>query len=217
MICFEVVMLKKTSRMTGMLLILLSIFVMGVSAFVYQQATMSVTQTIKEVATITLLDSDLGGGEIVAYDGDIEMTSEWNVGEKKAVILINGKFLLAHRIRANLAGSVIIVAKYGIGVSRTLVAELGNPVNAILITDEKFYSSVDPNAFPEFVTVENDKKLVIDGSVIAWEDVNFSGRDYGDVTNNTKPVEFFRYDPALLLNSNPALWQSTSTWQELAP
>ncbi|MFB0557931.1 MAG: hypothetical protein ACETVY_02330 [Candidatus Bathyarchaeia archaeon] len=52
--------IEKTSRMTGLLFIVLSIGVMGVSAYVYQQASQMVTQTIVEVATIALKDTDLG-------------------------------------------------------------------------------------------------------------------------------------------------------------
>jgi len=56
--------------MAGLLLILISLSVVGVSAFVYQQASLTITQTIKEVATITLKNSDLGDlkeGESKAY------------------------------------------------------------------------------------------------------------------------------------------------------
>ena len=52
--------IEKTSRMTGLLFIVLSLGVVGVSAYVYQQASQMVTQTIVEIATIALKDSDLG-------------------------------------------------------------------------------------------------------------------------------------------------------------
>jgi hypothetical protein len=63
-------MIKKRSKVTGLALLLLSFFVIGVSAYVYQQATMTVTQTIVEVATITVDDSVLGSineGETISY------------------------------------------------------------------------------------------------------------------------------------------------------
>ena len=64
-------MIKKGSRVSGLVLILLSFFVIGVSAYVYQQATMTVTQTIVEVATITVDSSTLGNineGETISYN-----------------------------------------------------------------------------------------------------------------------------------------------------
>ena len=49
---------------------MLSFSIIGVSAFVYEQATQTITQTIIEVATITLKNSDLGNlkeGESKSY------------------------------------------------------------------------------------------------------------------------------------------------------
>lgn len=59
-IVYVVGMIKKTSKTTGILLLLFSVFVAGVSAYVYQQATLSVTQTVVEVATFTVQNSALG-------------------------------------------------------------------------------------------------------------------------------------------------------------
>lgn len=39
---------------------MLSVSIVGVSAYIYQQATQTITQTIVEIATITLKNSDLG-------------------------------------------------------------------------------------------------------------------------------------------------------------
>lgn len=63
-------MLKRTSRLSGLLLILISLSIVGVSAYIYQEATQTITQTILEVATITLKNSDLGNlkeGETASY------------------------------------------------------------------------------------------------------------------------------------------------------
>lgn len=166
------------------------------------------------------LSGDISADGIVAYNGDIETSSEWNVGSTKAVIFINGKFMLSHRIRATTGGSIILIAKDGIGVSKTLGAtgEGGNIIRAVFLTDGMFYPSADPAAFPgAFSPDDSDKKLVIDGAVIAWGGFNFSGRDFGDVTNNLEPVELYRYDTGLFIDSNMKLWKAGFTWQELAP
>ena len=63
-------MFKKSRKYTGLLFILLSLSVVGVSAYVYQQATMTVQQTIVEIASIVLKNSDLGNineGETQTY------------------------------------------------------------------------------------------------------------------------------------------------------
>jgi hypothetical protein len=56
--------------MSGLILVMLSISIIGVSAYIYQEATQTITQTIIEVATITLKNSDLGNlkeGETKSY------------------------------------------------------------------------------------------------------------------------------------------------------
>jgi hypothetical protein len=62
--------MRKGSRLAGIILILLSFSIVGVSAYVYQQASQTTTQTIVEIATITLKNSDLGNineGETKSY------------------------------------------------------------------------------------------------------------------------------------------------------
>src|SRR4030066_2180546 len=57
-------------RIAGLILILLSVFVVLVSAFVYQQASQSTSQTIVEVASLTLNNAALGNieeGETILY------------------------------------------------------------------------------------------------------------------------------------------------------
>jgi hypothetical protein len=57
-------------RLVGIGLILLSILIVSASAFVYETATHTVTQTIKQIATLTLQNSALGNieeGETKAY------------------------------------------------------------------------------------------------------------------------------------------------------
>ncbi|MFC1802946.1 hypothetical protein ACFL0D_03150 [Thermoproteota archaeon] len=63
-------MRKKGSKLTGIIFLIFSLMVVGVSAYVYQQAQMTVTQNIVEIATITLKNSDLGDineGETIVY------------------------------------------------------------------------------------------------------------------------------------------------------
>ena len=62
--------MKKGIRFSGLLLIMLSITIVGVSAYVFEQASQTVTQTIVDIATITLKNSALGNlneGETQTY------------------------------------------------------------------------------------------------------------------------------------------------------
>jgi hypothetical protein len=64
-------MIKKGSKYSGLLFLIFGLMVAGVSAYVYQQATLTVTQTIVEVATITVDSSTLGNineGETKSYN-----------------------------------------------------------------------------------------------------------------------------------------------------
>lgn len=151
---------------------------------------------------------------VKAYDGDIKTGGNWNIGTKKLVVLVNGKFLIKNKIRVDSGGSLVVIAKNGIGISKNLVAKGtgGNKVQGIFITDSTFYSSVNEDF--GFTPVDSNKELVIDGGVIAGS-FNLR-RDLGD-DNSTTPAEKFRFDPGLVINSYPDLWKSRFTWQELAP
>ena len=65
------VKMKKTRRtLIGIAFLLLSFSIISVSAFVYEQAQQTITQTIKEIANITLQNSALGDieeGETKSY------------------------------------------------------------------------------------------------------------------------------------------------------
>jgi len=63
-------MIKKGSKISGLLILILSLTVAGVSAYVYQQATLTVTQNIVEIASFTVQNSDLGDineGQTLVY------------------------------------------------------------------------------------------------------------------------------------------------------
>jgi hypothetical protein len=66
-------LIKKSIRTAGLALILFGLAAIGVSAYVYQQATMTVSQTNIEIATLTLKNSDLGNineGETLTLDNN---------------------------------------------------------------------------------------------------------------------------------------------------
>ena len=130
------------------------------------------------------------------------------------VISTDGKFLIKHRILISQGGSLVVVAKGGIGVSKNLIAtgEQNNYLGGIFITDGTFYSSVEEDF--NFTPVTSDKILVVQGGVIAKQ-MNLS-RDLGS-GNQTTPAEKFVYRPDFLINSYPDLWRASHTWQELAP
>ena len=76
-------MFSSKNKVAGILLIMLSFSIVTVSAFVYESAQQTVTQTIQEIATITLQNSALGNleeGETNTYTktggaGDVELAT----------------------------------------------------------------------------------------------------------------------------------------------
>lgn len=63
-------MVQKETKMIGLAFMTFSLLVVGVSAYVYQLTTLTITQNIVEIATITVQNSALGDineGETIAY------------------------------------------------------------------------------------------------------------------------------------------------------
>lgn len=78
-------MQKKNRRtLVGLLFIVLSITIASVSAYVYEQATQTVTQTIKEIATLSLQNSALGSIE----EGETKSYTKTDVPSLGAIISV---------------------------------------------------------------------------------------------------------------------------------
>jgi len=165
-----------------------------------------------------------GGGEIGngdlkeginSYSGDIQTGSVWQIGAKKVVVLTSGKFLIKHGITISNGGSLVVISKKGIAVSKNLTAsgEHNDFLNGIFVTDGIFYSSVEDNF--NFTSTASSNVLAIKGGVVAGS-VNFN-RDLGAEKNKNTPAEKFIYNPDLWFNLYPGLWASSHVWEELAP
>ena len=146
--------------------------------------------------------------QVKAFSGDVQTGNEWQLGTKRIVIITNGKFLIKHRIVIDPGGSLVVIAKEGIGVFKNIGDT--DEVQGIFITDGTFSSSTEE----DFTPVESNRQLVIDGEVIAGQ-VDLK-RDL-ETDNSTIPAEQFVFRPDFLLNSYQDLWRSSFTWQELAP
>jgi len=72
------------NKLVGVLLILLSFAIVSVSAFIYESAQQTVTQTVKEIATITLKNSTLGNLE----EGQTLFYTKANVTNLEAAITL---------------------------------------------------------------------------------------------------------------------------------
>ena len=147
-----------------------------------------------------------------AYNGrNIQTGNNWNIGTKKIVLLTSGKFLIKHSISVAQGGSLVVIAKEGIGVYKDL-GGLTTNLEGIFITDGNFYSSVENNF--NFIGVKSTTSLVIRGGVIA-NDLSLT-RDL-EANNSITPAENFSYRPDFWLNSYPGLWKRSHIWEELAP
>ena len=74
--------MRKKRRFTGLVLIMLSFMIVGVSAYVYESATSQVTQTIKQIATLTVDNAALGDLE----EGETKTYTETEVPELGDII-----------------------------------------------------------------------------------------------------------------------------------
>ena len=67
---FFLLVIRMKKRFTGLAFIALSILIVSVSAYVFESATQTVTQTVRDVAEITIQNSALGDiseGETISY------------------------------------------------------------------------------------------------------------------------------------------------------
>jgi len=72
------------TKVLGVFFILLSLIIVFVSAFIYETAQQTVTQTVEEIATLTLSSAALGNIE----EGETKIYTEVNVTELGAAISI---------------------------------------------------------------------------------------------------------------------------------
>jgi hypothetical protein len=137
-------MIKSAGRMSGLMLMALCITVASVSAYVYQQSQLSITQNIKEISTFSLTSSALGDideGQTIAYT----KTDVAQLGD--AIVITTTKSPVYLHISTNLAAQATnyqtyeIVVKYetvpngGTGVSGDSVFTLSisNPTNTVTL------------------------------------------------------------------------------------
>jgi len=108
--------MKKTKKtLIGLMFLLISFTIASVSAFVYEQAQQTITQTIQEIANITLLNSALGNieeGETKSYT-KVEVAS---LGDAISVVTTKANVYLHLDSDVNLLSSYYsaysIVVKY---------------------------------------------------------------------------------------------------------
>jgi len=170
--------------------------------------------TLEEPLFSKIRNEDLPSGGVKAYNINIETGEDLLIGGRKIVILTSGKFLIKNKILIDQGGSLVVIAKGGIGVSKNLeTTGTGNSyLEGIFITDGTFFSSVDEDF--TFSPAVSQNTLVIRGGVIANE-IKMT-RDLAS-KNSTTPAEKFIYRPDLLLNSYPGIWERKHLWSELAP
>jgi len=106
------------TRLVGILFILMSLLVVSVSAFVYEQASSTVTQTIVEVSNITLSPVALGNieeGETIVYT------------EAEILSLVTSKDTVYLHFDTDLDGQSVYYANYQILVKISATSESGTP------------------------------------------------------------------------------------------
>jgi len=106
-------MLQKSKKMTGLLLIMLSLTIVGVSAYVYESATQTVTQTIVEISTIGLKNPALGN----INEGETETYTNATVEDLgDAIAITTTKTFVKLHLTSNLASMNTTYSEYDIAV-----------------------------------------------------------------------------------------------------
>ena len=151
---------------------------------------------------------DLIDGGVKAYNGDIQTKEGLNIGIKKIVLFGSGRFLIKNRISVDQGGSLVVITRGDIGVSKDFGG--ANMLDGFFVTDGTFYSSVDS----AFNSSNSNKQLIINGGVAA-KSFNL-GRDLNSENRNS-PAEKFIYRPDFFFNFYSGLWIPHHLWEELAP
>jgi len=131
-------------------------------------------------------DNPNSDGIYVSADS-VTTTGNWNVANKKVVVLINGDFNINHRISVGTNGGfLMVVAKDRITVANSLGGNINNgDVQGIFISNDLNFGTGIIHLFGE-------------GSFIAWNGVAL-GRDLADDT--IQPAMTFTFRPDLIINA----------------
>jgi len=149
------------------------------------------------------LDTKPANGPDFHYmNGDANMGSAWSVGAtEKYVIFVNGDLDINANITVAPGGFAAFIVKGNINVDPAVTN-----IQGLFVTDQNFNTETNGTL---------DTQLTIEGSVVAWVDVNLA-RDL--VANNSNsPAEKFVYRPDLLISMPDEMKSFVMQWSEVVP
>lgn len=149
-------------------------------------------------------------------DGNLEITSASNLGDKRAVLFVNGNLTIKNRITVNKGKGFFAAFVSGdISIDPT-VADPNQPaLEGIFFANRNIGTGTKSTTTP----VADDRlyvrgALVALGNILLQRDLDPARSGTG---NNITPAEFIEYAPDLILNFPPELLRDGVSWEEVAP
>lgn len=158
--------------------------------------------------------SDITAEEVYYSEDDVTIQNAWSFpSSRKATILVKGKLAIENTIRVPSDSFLAFIVKRNIEIKGTIGAVNTDPtartpeLQGVFITD----GQINTNSGSD----QSGKNLSAEGVFVAWGGFALE-RDLKD-NNDTWPAEYFRYNPALLMNAPKELKKRMMTWTEVAP
>lgn len=146
-----------------------------------------------------------GGTKIYKATGDLDI--EGDIDDDSKVIILHNKVSgtrvkVTGDIEVDQGGFLMVITNGDIEVD-----DIVEDLQGIFIADGTI----------SFGSEDNDDALTVEGSLIGWQNINLSARDFGDVGNDTQPILTFIYRPDLIIEAPEIIRRPQYTWREIAP
>ncbi len=146
--------------------------------------------------------SEPGSSGVYEIDGSVSTSGSWSIaGGQASVMLVDGNLVIDQNISVATDSFLAFIASGSI----TIDDDVTN-VEGVMIADNLINTCDSASGL----------QLNAEGIYVGWGGVNMC-RDYGDIRNNTSPIEVFVYRPDLQVNAYNYLMRPNYFWQEVAP
>ncbi|MEK7521633.1 MAG: hypothetical protein AAB599_02415, partial [Patescibacteria group bacterium] len=170
------------------------------------------------------ISGSINGGDLVSQanqspytwfysNGDLTIASQVNLGNRKAIIFVNGNLNIQGRVNISKGdGFFAAIVSGDININPGVSHPNQPAIEGIYLADQSIRTGTSsPSA---------DSPLYVRGSLVAGSSVNLQrDLDPGKTTgaNEKEPSEFIEYAPDLILNLPPQLMRDNPVWEEVAP
>lgn len=158
-------------------------------------------------------------GSVPAADGiyyapspGVSISNDLNFGSRKVTVFIDGNLVIDKTITVSDQGLVTFIVKGNINIKGTVgaktdPADRAPELKGVFIASGQINTNYDGDS--------SGNNLSAEGIFVGWQGITL-GRDLKN--DNTRwPAEYFRYNPALLMNVPRVLQKRSMSWTEVAP